>query len=78
MFIMVVTDNCPRCKGSEAALEKAGLLDKVDLVNISTDRGRELATDYKLTMAGSDILDISNATKMSVSDFIESQAASNA
>lgn len=78
MFIMVVTDNCPRCKGSEAALKKAGLLDKVDLVNISTDRGQKLATEYKLTMAGSDILDISNATKMSVSDFIESQAASNA
>ena len=72
MFMMVITNNCPRCQGSKKALKDNGLLDQVTLVDISTDRGKELARRFKLTMAGSDILDISTASKMSVSDFIES------
>lgn len=78
MYVMVVSDNCPRCLGSKSALEKKGLLDQVDLVNISTDRGQEIARRFKLTMAGADILDIKSGKKMSVSEFLESQDESNA
>ena len=78
MHVMVVSDNCPRCLGSKSALEKEGLLDQIDLVNISTDRGQEIARRFKLTMAGADIIDIRSGTKMSVSEFIESQDKSNA
>lgn len=78
MYVMVVSDNCPRCLGSKAALEKKGLLDQIDLVNISTDRGQELARKFKLTTAGADILDIQSGRKLSVSEFIESQDKSNA
>lgn len=78
MYVMVVSDNCPRCLASKSLLEKRGLLDQVDLINISTDRGQEIARRFKLTMAGADIIDISSGQKMSVAQFVESQDKSNA
>lgn len=73
MYKMVVTDNCPRCSSSKSILENKGLLDQVELVNIRTEEGMQLAKQYGLTMAGADIIDISNSTKMSVADFVESR-----
>lgn len=78
MYKMIITDNCPRCSSSKTILEQKGLINQVELINISTDQGRELAKQFSLKMAGADILDISNNTKMSFADFVESMVGSNA
>lgn len=74
MYKMVVKDNCSVCENNKKKLADANLLDQVEVVHISTTAGLSLAKEYKLKMAGSDILDISAGTKMTVEEFIQSQS----
>lgn len=74
MYKMVVKDNCSVCENNKKKLMDANLLDKVEVVHISTTEGLSLAKEFKLKMAGSDILDTDAGTKMTVEEFIQAQS----
>lgn len=73
MYKMVIKDNCPVCEHSKQKLNAANLIGKVELVHISTSEGLALAKQYKLKMAGSNIIDTENSNVMTVDEFISSQ-----
>lgn len=73
MYKLIVKDNCPVCEGSVDKLTKLGLIDKVEVLHISSPEGLALAKEYKLKMAGSDIIDTTAQVKMTIEDFITSQ-----
>lgn len=70
MYVMIVTDNCPRCKASKQMLTEHNLSDKVEIVPISDPKGLQYARQYNLATAGSDIIDTDSKCKMSVASFI--------
>lgn len=72
MKVLIVKDNCPICEGSEKRLREAGLLEEIKVLHISDPEGIKLAKEFKLTMAGSDIIDVEANTKVTVDEFIAS------
>lgn len=70
MYVMIVTDNCPRCKASKQMLSEHNLFDKVKIVPVQDPEGLQYARQYNLTTAGSDIIDTDSKCKMSVASFI--------
>jgi predicted thioredoxin/glutaredoxin len=70
MYKMIVSPNCPRCQVSKKALSNEGLLDEVELVDVTTDSGLALARQYKVGSAGMDVIDTDSEVKMIVSEFI--------
>lgn len=73
MYKLVVKDNCPICEGSVAKLTELGLIDKVEVLHINSAEGLALAKEYKLKMAGSDIIDTENHIKLAVDEFVKLQ-----
>ena len=71
MYVMVTTENCPRCSASKQILTKQGLIDQVKIVSINDTEGMNYAKKYNLTSAGSDIICEDTETKMTIPEFID-------
>lgn len=70
MYVMITTANCPRCEASKRMLTEHNLIGQVQCIPINDPKGVQYAKDYRLTVAGAEILSTEDHSKMTVAEFI--------